>query len=432
MRIKMRIKDFFYLILVAATLCCWTACSDSDDDEENVENDDRTAADYEMTAEKLADYATENFISHVCQTEVDTVTWRLKSWELNYGRVLYPATPYVRYTRAESQEAARQEFLSMICMEATIDSLSLTGEMTVNMGSHGSVKYIPGNRDGEWAHVDVNLKELPDLQEIVFSKPEAWPENASDCGVRLGTVFKKNQWGRDIYYICIDQCGNDGTGYLIGFDTWTNNGNGVNHYYKGRNCYHAYWDNLSGGVRLIEYLRGFLYYNDGRKKKEAEDIIRKICENQGGNPENNNKCGNYALYNFLYSEGELKNRTPFFKTGDDKAYMDTHSPIFVSGKWHWIRVPYTKMTPTKVEWTKIQFECDEIDPKENTHHAHDAWAKYGEWGKSWAIDQFGKEWIWKVGEWYSFQTPYIIVFHDTDAKDLKGFKQRYGLTQLNW
>jgi hypothetical protein len=421
------------MILLAVALFCWTSCSDRDDNGEDIETDNRTAANVEMTAGQIADYATENFISHVCQVEVDTVTLRLKSWKLNYGQVLYPETPYVRYVRAESQQAARREFLSMICSEATIDSSSVTAVLTVEMGNHGSVKFIPNLQNGEWARIEVNLKELPECQEIVFCKPNAWPENFPDCGVELKTLFERQEGGRTMCYVCVDKCSSTGTGYLIGFDTWTNVNTSFCHGYRGRRCYHAWWWMQPGGMHVIDCLRGFLFDDtNGKRNRKAEKIIREIYKRQGGNPNNTVLCGEDALYNFLYSDGKLAGRKPYFKTGDDVAYQDTHDNIW--GTWHYIRVPYTVLEPSRTYCSKIAYECDEIDPnthnKENTH-TRNVEQPYDKWGVAWCCFQFGAEWIWKIGEWYSFQQPRVIEFHYYDGKDLQEFASHYGFSVVN-
>ena len=426
----MKTKASFILLLMAAMAFCWTACSDKEDIEPNT-YDDKSEADHIMTPKQIADYATNNFICHVCKVEIDSTTAKPTSWEVNYGQVLHPETPYVRYTRAESLEDARKEFLSMICMEAAIDSSSIIGAMKVPMGSHGSVKYNPVNDNGEWARIEVNLKELPDLQTIVFCKPEAWPENDSDIGVKRCMVFVRSEGGHDVYYICVKECGTP-PGYLIGFDTWTINGTYSNHTYRDRNCYDHWWWNRPGGASLIDHLRGVLYNGDGTEYRS--DLIHKICQYQGGHSSNKDKCGDEPLYNFLYSKGKLAGRKPYFKTGDDHAWIDTHDPFLYKGQWHWIRTPYTVMEPSKVYWSKIAYECDEIDP--NTHNGsntHTCNVEQGDnWGVAWCCFQFGAEWIWKVGEWYSFQDPYIIEFSSKDAKDLKGFMTHFGLRKANF
>ena len=424
----MKTRTFCTLLVTAALACCWTACSDKENDDVN--SDDKDKSYFVMTAAQIADYAADNFICHVCNVELDHSTMKPTSWEVNYGRVLHPETPNVRYARAETLENARQEFLSMICEEATANSNASTGVTTVEMGSHGMVKFSPVNQNGEWARVEINLKELPDLQAIVFCKPEAWPENDSDIGVKRCMVFKRFEEGHDVYYICVKECGTP-PGYLIGFDTWTIDPTipSTTHRYRDRNCYDAWWWNLPGGEDIIKHLQGFLYCYDGQKDTQAEAIIRKIGELQGGNPANVDKCGQDALYNFLYSAGKLKGRFPFFKTGDDHGWVDIHHNLY--GEWHFVRTPYTKMTPTSVESTKICYECDEVDPNSHnafTTHSHDAWTN--KWGEGWCIQQFGAEWIWKVGEWYSFQKPYIIEFRQVDTPDFQSFLDRYHLTQV--
>lgn len=212
----------------------------------------------------------------MCKVEFDSTTAKPLSWEVNYGRVLHPETPNVRYARAETLEDARKRFLSMICMEATVDSSSVIGAMTVAMGSHGSVKYTPINHNGEWARIEVNLKELLDLQTIVYCKPEAWPENGDDIGVHIANVFVRNEGGRDVYYICVKECTHY-PGYLIGFDTWTIKGTYKSHSYRDRDCYDHWWWNLPGNSEVISYLRSYLFHDDdkGTPRAKAVECIKK-------------------------------------------------------------------------------------------------------------------------------------------------------------
>ena len=432
----MKVKLFFSMLLIAAMPCIWTACSDNDNNESKAENGDNDDI-HIMTPEKIADIAADNFICHVCDVEIDSSTFRAKSWELNYGRVLYPATPDVRYDRAESQNAARQKFLSMISSVATVDSSSIAGVMKVDMGSHGSVQYTPVNQNGEWARIDVSLKELPDLQTIVFNKPGAWPLNSSDCGVKRNTVFSRIDSLKDVgnvlvYYICVKECGMDGTGYLIGFNTWTVEvlNHSDTHTYDGNRCFDAWWSPLPGGASVIECLRGFLYDSDGKKYEKAENIIHQISKLQGGSEEINKKyCGDEPLYNFLYSTGPLAGKTPFFKTGNESCNVDTKSTS--KGTYHFARAPYTRMTPKSVESTLIIYNCCDVDPSTHTvsnSMVHDDGCADGQ---SWALSQYKETWINWTGEWFCFQRPFIIEFHDTDAANLSEFRTLYGLTQVN-
>ena len=422
----MSIKSLTTILLILATACCWSACSDNEDD--NMVNEP-TNQGYTLTPAEIADLAASNFVWHVCDVEVDTATMQWKSWTVSYGRALHPETPYMRYAQTDSREEARQKFLNMIGSEATVDSSSVTGIITVDMGSHGTVKYTPVDERGEWAHVDVNLKELPDLQTIVFCSQEAWPLNTNDCGVKSGKVFKGIKDGHEVFYICIKECGGNHYGFLIGFDTWTIKGTyPSDHKYGGRKCYDAYWQPCTGGIEIMEYLHGFLYDGRGARNKKAENIIKEISQRQGGNPDNINLCGDLPLYNFLYSEGKLKGRWPFFKAGNEPLGKSD-----CEGKtgetYHFIRTPYTIITPTLCRWSKICYDCSDVDPQGSYRHSWDMWTGCGD--NHWPVKQFGAQWIWKAGEWYSFQMPYVIKFWDTDAANLKDFKKKYRLEEPN-
>ena len=432
----MKIRTLFSVLLMTALTCHLTSCKDDDKIVGNTDPDEKEMAGYDMTSEQVDEYAAMNFISHVCQVEYDTLTYALKSWEPDYGRILFENTPTVRYTRALTEEDARNEFLSMICSVATIDSTAADGTMTVSMGSHGSVRYIPDHQNGHLAYIDVNLKELPDITRITFFRSDAWPENAGTCGgISPGTVLIGRRGGKDVYFLCVKGCGETGTGYFIGFDTWTVTPvSPAGHSHKKRTCYDEWWGNADGGKHLIECLRGYMYYYDGSKNPDAESTIRQISKLQGGHSNNGRLGGENALHDFLYGEGWFSGKTPFFKTGDDHCWVDTHGSKD-DDKWHFVRTPCTRITSDHkgVESVMVCYDCDEVDPHNydrNNSHTRDENKK--KWGNSIVLDQFLDEWIWKVKEWYSFQSPWVITFHDTDASTFDEFCQKYHLEEANF
>lgn len=421
----MKIKSLTTMLIVATTAFCWTSCKDNDDNMpfEQANND------HTLSPSEIADFAVKNFIWNVCDVEEDTTTMQWKSWEVSYGRALHSETPYVRYAQTNSREEARQRFLDMICSEASVDSSSVIGTIFVDMGSHGYVKYTPVYEKGEWAHVDVNLKELPDLQTIVFCNQEAWPVNGHDCGVDIGTVFKRNEKGHIVYYICIKKCDGNHYGYLIGFDTWTIDVTGPSDHTFGKSnkkCYDPKWELCAGGLEIMEYLHGFLYNADGERVKDAENIIREISKVQGGHPDNVKKCGDSPLYNFLYSEGKLKERYPMFKAGKEANSVETCTNS--DGTYHFIRNTYTIIAPKFTRWSKICFNCCGVDPQ-GDKGSWDMWT--ASTNDHWPYKQFGYEWVWKAGEWYCFQKPYVITFWDTDASTLQQFRDHYTLESGN-
>ena len=122
----------------------------------------------------------------------------------------------------------------------------------------------------------------------------------------------------------------------------------------------------------------------------------------------------------------------FFKTGNDAYYVDTVTKK-KKGTYHFARPPYTRMTPTSVQSTTIIYNCYQVSPTQSypktmDRVTHDAGRDEGQ---SWAISQYGAEWVWNTGKWFCFQRPFIIEFHDTDAANLPDFRNLYGLTQVN-
>lgn len=405
-------KRQLMLSLIAIALCCWTACSDNNDDiSTSSEKSEKT--DEALTAEEIAEMTFDEFICSVCETEIDEETHRVKSWQLNYGKALDSSQPTVRYCKAESQEAARSIFLGMAAIESHVDSSSVVGILKVDVGSHGTLTYTPGTVGGELAHIDVNIKELPELTKIVLLKSEAWPENVDPyLGIYNGDVFKNG----DAYYVCIKDCAN-GVGYLIGFDTWTYQGNypSSSHTYKGRTCYDPYWDGAvsSGGTDVIRALHEFLYHG-GKRNSESEGIIRMM-----GNAQNNQGD---ALVNALYSD------IVFFKIGNDRAWCDGYNNK--KGTWHKTRCPYTRMLSNGgIVFRKVKYECDEI--WDNTCDVFEDGSETS-WGKSLVRDHFGGWWKDYTMKWDQFLNPYVIVYRNTDADTYNEFLAKKGLSVPNF
>lgn len=393
-------KEWFYLMLLAAVLGL-ASCRDDADDVTPSDDDDEIL---EMTAEDRAEYAFQNFLFHVCQTESDSVTLKMKSWQLNYGRMLEPASPTVRYAKAASPEDARQQFRSMICYEAMVDSSSIAGILKVDMGTHGTVDYIPSNQNGEWARAQVSIQELPDLTEIVWLTPEAWPENDYDtylADVLRGNVYR--QWDTNIYYLCVQECTKTGTGYLIGFDTWTYDPNPP---LAHGSCSHAWWAPCPGNEKPIEELRLFMYKgNSGLKDSVSMDIIQKMSRGQTGGD---------ALSDYLY-EG----KGVLFKTGPDWCWVDTKD----GGDWHWIRTPMTVMYPTWTGASKLAYDGSRSHERyiniEQFNGSH-SW-KNQKWKVCWVNWILGDSWIWDVNKWNRFQRPLIIEFKHDEARSVEEF-----------
>jgi hypothetical protein len=70
-----------------------------------------------------------------------------------------------------------------------------------------------------------------------------------------------------------------------------------------------------------------------------------------------------------------------------------------------------------------------VDPQGSFKSSWDMWTACNT--DHWPVIQFKEQWIWKAGEWYSFQEPYVIKFWDTDAPNLKEFKKKYTLEDPN-
>lgn len=409
------ISKLLSFMLLAMVYGSFSACSNTD--VAAYSNDFKEEMNVALSADQIAEITFDEFISYVCTTERDSATYKLKSWEVNYGKALYPAKPTVRYSKAESQEAARRIFLGMLATETPVDSSSAAGILTADVGEYGKLTYTPQTTEGELARITVDLKDLPELTEIVLLKPEAWPEDGDPyLGIYNGDVFMRDGF----YFVCIKDCSN-GDGYLVGFDmsyydSWLPPVD--THTYKGRDCYHPFWWGQvnANGTDIIRALYQFLY-RGGSADPDAVNTIRTIGDKQASSGD--------ALVKALYND------QVFFKLGDDHMWQDAHnwSDKKHTG-WHNMRLPYTRMCSNgDIEYRKVRFECDQIN-----EHTCDIYpdGKETKWGHSLTIDRFGVWWKDATVKWNQFLSPEVIIYRNYDAASYNDFLAKQNLSVPNF
>lgn len=324
------------------------ACSEDNNEEEDAEEMEVTYPTYSQ--EQINEWAADNIITWLCDVTNDTLTGKITSQTPNYGVVLHDDTPTIRYTRSATLADARETFLSWITSDASKDSTQ-DGGISVNMGGEGIVSFRPETGEGQVAVADIRMKRLPDITQVVFVKPEAWPENGNNIG-----IMKYSTWIKDgKIYVCVRDCEN-GRGYLVHFVTQDRRvpyhkakyKKNIFHKTVELDCYDLYrFDNdryLRGGSESVEAIRTFLYkMSNGRwvKDLDAEKVLQQIGKEQN--------VGS-SLSSILYEQNV------FFFHGDEKGDVDTCEGK-EGTKYHFIRYPYCRLTRDRTYARRFRYSC---------------------------------------------------------------------------
>lgn len=131
------------------------------------------------------------------------------------GEVLYDATPGVRYIGVDSEEAAREHFLSLMLPTGYNEkNLANTTDGFTYTVLGASLSYTIGGDDGVLATVNLSLPECPEWKRLVFLSPSDWPANDYDSPTIPGDL-----WLHDgMYYLTTRACQHGQNGKMICFD----------------------------------------------------------------------------------------------------------------------------------------------------------------------------------------------------------------------
>ena len=380
------------------------ACSNKDNDTSS-ENDGEVTEDFPVySQEQINEWAANNIIYWLCETQTDTLTNQIVSHTPDYGVVLNSSTPTVRYTRAATFEDARKAFLAWITSDANRES-KIDGEISVNMGSEGSVTFRPETGDGKVAIVDIQMTRLPEISQVIFVKQEAWPEN-SNVGITQGSTWIKD--GK--VYVCVKDCAN-GTGYLVHFITTYRRFLSHEVKYKKnffhktvtyRFCHDVYpsrpaEEYTRGGHYVVDAIRTYLYMlNLGQwmKNPKAEEVIRQIEKIQGVD----------KLYDCLY------NKNVFFFHGDEGGYIDTNARQEDTYS-HFIRMPYCRMTPGDVDSRKFRYNC--FAPESVDDFIYEGNQSVSGPVPSLLLQVYGVDWTWNCSDCWNWLMELDVIPFDT-------------------
>ena len=154
------------LLLGSYTL---TACSDDDD----------TAAipDTELTdTESATAHQLSRVLSMLCEDGELSTGWATRQVQPTVGEALNSATPFVR-SMAVANEAEARDYFNALAGYMTDDECTQT---TWQCDGIGTLAYHALNESDCFATIDVNIKQVPELETIRLVPVSALGENASD------------------------------------------------------------------------------------------------------------------------------------------------------------------------------------------------------------------------------------------------------------
>ena len=198
-------KKIFNFVLTAALMggLSLVAASCSDDKELSEEEKQQQA---EQQAEQDLDAAAEfwNVVGQLTDDPMPDEGWQTVTYAPSIGEP-DGSNAAVRIVSTADAETAADRFAQLT--GANIDES--TTDYTYQNEHVGTLKY---HRTGEQslAVVDVDIPQMPDLQQIIYQTPKQMGSNGSFSGTayyRFGDVVKKkNSDGADDYWICVRPC----------------------------------------------------------------------------------------------------------------------------------------------------------------------------------------------------------------------------------
>ena len=197
-------KKNFYFLLMAALVCglslTVTSCKDSDDDNNKSEEQQ------DQQNEQAQDLANARFAVIDQLADVDTIEadFLAQTFEPSIG---IASDEGVRIVNTNTMEAAAERFANIV--DASIDENTPTYTWTDE--KLGTMTYTKVTDGTAWATVDVNIKQVPQLQKIIFRSPDQGDENGAFKGrafYRFGDVVRVPVKGVDgskfwQYWVCV-------------------------------------------------------------------------------------------------------------------------------------------------------------------------------------------------------------------------------------
>lgn len=199
-------KRLFHYLLLAAMVCSLglsvTACKDDDDEKKSEE----------QREEEQMEQATAfwNVVGQLTFVDNYTPDYADKTFEPSIGEPS-EQNPYIRIVGTGDMATAAMRFANLIGAEDKIDENTATYEWKDD--AVGTLTYHKTTDGTSLATVDVSIRQMPHLQQIVYQTPEQSGDNGSFNGnayYRFGDVVKRtyqdadnNNKQMEEYWICV-------------------------------------------------------------------------------------------------------------------------------------------------------------------------------------------------------------------------------------
>ena len=192
-------KNLFWLLTAAlVTGLSITACSDDDNggDTPAINTDP-----YEKNTEAAG--ACFNILSMLSQVGDSLPNdWKTRTFDIYEGKVLDESRPFVRSVVVNSMEDAVNYYSSLTSQELPTSTKSNTWKMD----NIGTMAFNALNQNDCYATIDMDVKQLPRIQQLRLVPAAAINLNAAFDGdpyYRLGDVVLDRE---DTYWVCVRQC----------------------------------------------------------------------------------------------------------------------------------------------------------------------------------------------------------------------------------
>ena len=194
-------KKITYTLLMAALVCGLslgiTSCKDDDKDDSGDDGQEQLSEEQQeqnnaayAILDNLADLssANDNFLTQTFEPTIGTAD---------------DGDAGTRIVNTNDMETAAMRFADLV----GVDINENTASYTWTDDELGTMTYTKTNDGKSWATVDVNIKQVPHLQKIIYRSPEQADNNGKFEGTayyRFGDVVKKvNAAGAEEYWICV-------------------------------------------------------------------------------------------------------------------------------------------------------------------------------------------------------------------------------------
>ena len=195
-------KNITTTLLMAALVCGLslgiTSCKDDDKDDSGDDGQEQLSEEQQeqnnaayAILDNLADLssANDNFLAQTFEPTIGTAD---------------DGDASTRIVNTNDMETAAMRFADLV---GGADINENTASYTWTDDELGSMTYTKTNDGKSWAMVDVNIKQVPHLQKIIYRSPEQADNNGKFKGTayyRFGDVVKKvNAAGAEEYWICV-------------------------------------------------------------------------------------------------------------------------------------------------------------------------------------------------------------------------------------